>query len=115
MLLDIEFFVGDTSLGKSQIDSEYRDASIHLPWSVAYFCPVCGEIWARCRVTHEGSLRDYMVWTRKCANHSTPFFYEFPGSMWLDWDHKWQEAATMPLLIREFELHARHWEDYDQH
>jgi hypothetical protein len=66
--------------------------ALRTPHSLAYFCPVCGELWARLRQPNAPAWR---VIARRCETH---------GEGWLSYNCEKGiiPALTTELLIREF-------------
>lgn len=72
------------------------------PFGVAFFCPHCGRIWAKCRV--EGM--PYMVSVGPCRNCGQIGMLDVPGSLYRQLDDEFNEAMPLELLKEEFELAA---------
>lgn len=47
------YFVDNRLLGQSKFECDFR------PHSIAYFCPLSGEIWGRIVILHEGPEQPY--------------------------------------------------------
>jgi hypothetical protein len=78
-----------------------------IPWSRAYFCPTCGQIWAR--VVTPPSL--FHVYVTPCENHpQSPFIVA--GSIWDPLDRDFNEALPLSTITREFALHCAHYDRY---
>ncbi len=61
MISVARYFLGNECLGESQIDTK-----LAKPYSWAYFCSTCGEIWARVWV--EGAI--WKIVQRPCEQHT---------------------------------------------
>jgi len=86
--------------GTFDTPAEYRHGQLYPPSGYAWFCPQCGEVWARAAV--EG--RPFTVWTRRCI--ACPGLrYEFAGSIILDWEREFNEALPRAVKEREMALH----------
>ena len=76
----------------------------HIPYSYAFFCPVCAELWARCPVEVKGDSSKFQVITRGCKKHSQ-HAYEIGGSLWTVWDKTFNEAFPDGLMKWELDRH----------
>jgi hypothetical protein len=104
------FFVGDEFLGESPRGLQHRTNA--YPLSIAFFCPSCGDIWARCPV--EGSPRSrWRVAFSACERCDRIDILNLPGSLWLPLDTDFQNALPHAALLREFHL-ALKYLDYLQ-
>lgn len=69
-----------------------------------YFCPLCGEVWAKATV--HGAV--YNVWAAKCDRHpDREIYWEWAGSIWRDWERDFEDAMPRRVLERELELHMK--------
>ena len=80
-------------------------AQAHTPYSYAFCCPKCGEVWARAGV--EGNSQ-WSFLQRACSKHSEGL--QVPGSVWLSWDRDFTNAFPLELLLRELHLHINYFE-----
>lgn len=87
-----------------RVHSEYQ-----RPFSVAYFCPFCGEIWARRIVTDTGPGRDpeWSLWHRPCSKHPNSISRGLSGSVWLGHNIDVDRGLPLPVLKREALIHLR--------
>ena len=69
--------------------------------SIAWFCPECGEIWARAVV--EGS--PFRVLTRRCGKHPARWLTDLPGSLLISWLDDFNPTLPLALWQREVLLH----------
>jgi len=108
------YFLHSKFSGQSIIESRFP------PLSLAYFCPVCGDIWARVVVEGAG----WAVEHAPCEKHKPTGGDDWgrvPGSLLLsqlsskDLSTMWQGRAieNLPesLLARELSLHLKHFEE----
>lgn len=106
----IHFVVNSTPLGSGLIDSEFVHAQLRTPSGFVYVCTQCGEAWAKATV--EG--QPYVIYSKTCEKHETPFYFDYPGSIWLDWDKPYQLSMTKEVLMREVVLHCDHWKAFQE-
>lgn len=107
------FFIGSQYLGsctRSLISTSY---GAFMPKSLAFFCPECGEVWARALVDGVTFSIEYA----RCAKHPHPdlaspvgFPTHFPGSLWKDHQHQFTNALPPEVLQREFLIHLNYLE-----
>lgn len=101
--------VGDVYLGQFSYDSglaAYR-------WdraSLAYFCPVCGEVWGRLvACDSRGQQQQFRSITVACAEHRDP--WNIPGSMLAESFAAHLNELPPEALRREFYIHLSHFEN----
>lgn len=107
MPLTQQFFVGNQYLGEAPRGLASRTNS--PPPSLAFFCPQCGEVWARCPI-------DNQRWTishSPCEKCDRIDILTLPGSLWRALDTEFQNALPREALLREFHL-ALKYLDYLQ-
>ena len=76
---------------------------LSLPDSSAFFCPVCGDVWAQCPIVLEdGSVSPWMPWRMKCRKHAAAYSVEVPGSLFQIWDKPFNDAMPEAVLWWEF-------------
>lgn len=100
-------YLGSTPRGKVN-----AHGSLTAPAPFAFFCPRCGDLWARCPV--EGHTPFEPVWTwaawsiscRKCR----PNFGEVPGSLIFPWACEFNEDLPLEVMQRELTIHLDWWE-----
>ena len=74
--------------------------------SVAYFCPLCGEIWAKCLMTSpSGIARPFESIHTACPQHPQ---MPWDGSFWLPWDQPYCNEFPPALLCWEIVQTAEH-------
>lgn len=98
------------SCGEGQIESEFEDAARNDPEGAVFVCPVCARAWAK----HTVAGRYFMVFTRRCREHDSGLYYDFAGSIWLDWNHCAIKALPRAVLERELMLHLERWDKFYQ-
>lgn len=101
-------------LGPRFLDSFSRPAPIihaerQPARSMAYFCPHCGEVWARAVV--EGCLQ-WDVSAVYCRDHPGPSPFVVAGSLLLSWDAEYTNCLlNCPDVVKwEFERHMEFYE-----
>lgn len=90
MRYEVSFFFGSTYLGKASAEAEQRGEFILQPASHAFFCPRCGNIWARI-VSHRPP-ESWATWYRTCPQHTDRITEYGCGGVFTDSD----------LLIEEY-------------
>jgi len=93
--------VGEMQLGVVQIHGQ-----LFPPEGRAYFCPDCGDIWARI-VVQDRPSRAVTIPCRR--HHKHPYWPG--GSIWLSWERELMAALPPQVLAREAKRHA---EIYDE-
>lgn len=76
-------------------------AQAQIPYSYAYCCPTCGEVWCRYGVENPGTQWSFL--RRECRAHATGL--TIPGSIWIGYDPEFTSLFPADLLKRELELH----------
>lgn len=94
-------FINDLYYGEMDRGLVPVHETVQPPSSIAYFCAICGIVWARAVV--EG--KRYTIWDRRCGQHPTIFASEKAGSIWIDWDRYFTDALPEAALRRELEIH----------
>ncbi|ERR1700740_3406365 len=92
-----------------RVHAEYQP-----PYSHAWFCPDCGEVWAKAKTyaDPDASTLEYTKYTiegGQCAKHPGPSPYHVPGTMLIAWDGEFNRLLlSCPMAVkREFELHLK--------
>lgn len=99
---------GTAAWGEADRDPDLRMRA--APFSLAYFCPKCARIWARCKIEGE----PWMVTTVACSNCGKFSLISIPGSLWRALDNDFNYALPREVLLREFELHLQWYDRYRQ-
>lgn len=96
------FIVEGKYLGSAQRGLTFINGGIGAPQSYAFFCPLCGDLWARCPVeANDGLTEEFMVWTKCCKKHGRHSF-DLPGSLYMAWDKSFSDSFPDELLREEF-------------
>jgi len=112
------YFLHGKLLGQSEFPCQFT------PHSLAYFCPTCGEVWARVVVTHGGKPSYWSVEHVACEKHTpqgVPEWGAIPGTFCSARDSRRERLSIMwwgralehlppAVLQREFDLTLRHFE-----
>ncbi len=99
------FFVRDQYLGSADImPLTAVKGELQPPWARAWFCPLCGEVWARAAI--EG--QPYGVYSLSCDKHPSQWEHSVNGSIWIDHDRDYIESLPPYALRRELLLHLTH-------
>lgn len=99
----------DQYLGKFSYASQPADS---WGWmSRAYFCPTCGEIWARSIIQRpDGSPQPFRPITVACRQHWDP--WTIPGSLLAGELAYNLNELEPPAIQREFEIHLTYFESF---
>jgi len=87
-----DFFLGSSYLGTAERKLQFLGTHVVLPESKLWFCPHCGDVWARA-VVEKAEWQSYRV---PCPKHPKG------GSLWLSWDKEYLAALPKPVLEYEF-------------
>jgi len=83
------------------------------PTSDLYFCPHCGEVWARLPVLNDKGAttkwQSFRHTCRKCAEAHVETFV-VAGSIWRSWDLEFNLCLPASVLSWELERHLDHFE-----
>ena len=81
------------------------------PYGVAFFCPLCGTLWAMCPVADQpfSTERNYCERHKPgdkvgSWSHGHVWNTEVPGSLWSNWNNHWNLQLPKKVLAREFNL-----------
>lgn len=104
------FVIDGQYLGSVPRSMIYVHAERRVPPSYAFFCPVCGELWAQCPVYITGSKTPerFVVWTTPCKNHYRDNL-SVPGSIILSWDHDFAVDLPLDVVKREVICYTNHF------
>lgn len=72
------------------------------PLSLAFFCPQCGDIWARRVIT---PATPWNVLTRECRKHKAPRYCEPEGSVWIAYNTEY--VKNLPKSVLRYETLLR--------
>lgn len=110
MIFPRHFIVGTNHLGTTKVNYTMVHGERHPPCGYAFFCPTCGEIWARAPVQIGVEYSKFQSVSRGCAKHPQHAL-EVPGSLWLDWDREFTTSFPFGALLYEVELQLAHFFD----
>ena len=103
------FYIEGEFAGSVARSSSIVHAERQHPYSYAYFCPICGGIWARCPVSEaNGNIMKWQVQGGYCRKHperSNPF--SVAGSLMLAWEPEYCELLLSCPDVVKWEM-ARH-------
>lgn len=106
------FFIEGKYLGSAERVSPFihsHHGDLREPYGVAYFCRVCGEVWAKFPV--EG--RQWVSYNVTCRKCDSPTGWNLPGSIWLSWEKELMEALPFAVLLWEVKRELE-WYDRSQ-
>lgn len=92
------WIINSKMLGQTPCKAEHVHSELHPPVSLAFFCPQCGEVWARRIITP--SIR-WNVLTRECNKHQAPRYCEPGGSIWINYNGDYTYNLPKPVLRYE--------------
>jgi hypothetical protein len=110
MSITQHFIVEGKYLGAVQRNLERVHNTAAIPQSYAFFCPECGDVWARCPVTFGTKQQSFLVWRISCRKHDSSHYLNVPGSLHMAWDKPFSEAFPEEVLWRELAVHLDHAE-----
>lgn len=115
----LSYFVGTRLLATTEIEAPFP------PFSLAYFCHTCGDIWGRVLVSGQSDTPHWGVEHCPCKNHQRSGVQEWasivPGAFLCNLDSRktvlsvmwWARAIEhfpVPVLQWELERHLAFWE-----
>lgn len=95
------WFIDGKCLGQAPCTAEHIRTELPPPRSLAFFCPVCGDVWAR-RIIEPATR--WNVLTRECKKHIAPRYCEPEGSVWIDYDRDFLKNLPKEVLLYELNL-----------
>jgi predicted RNA-binding Zn-ribbon protein involved in translation (DUF1610 family) len=98
------WFISGRTFGPYLAHPLYIKGELHPPRSYAYFCPVCGDVWARRIISPDTR---WLAWSFRCPKHpDAPFWHTVPGSIIPSFlfEELWHDLP-LPLKQREALLH----------
>ena len=110
------FFIGNKLLGETSRQLVYVHGELQCPASYLWFCPYCGEVYARAPVMlpgNEGKVSKWQALCHACPRCDAPRYHSLesvPGSLWLSWDEDYLAALPNPVLQREAALHFAYYD-----
>lgn len=96
------FIVEGRYLGQAPRSRVMVHGEPQYPRPYAFFCPCCGDVWARCPI--DGAPEDWMVWSLACRKHRVGQL-GVPGSLMLTWDAAFNKGFPQEVIEWEFERH----------
>lgn len=115
-MYDVHFHVtnrtGDNYLGSCVRGMVRVHAEYQPPYSHAWFCPDCGEVWGRAVVVSGRYQGKFTIEGGQCDRHPGPSPYHVPGTMLLAWDNEFNNLllSCPDAVKREFDLHIKFYE-----
>jgi hypothetical protein len=98
------FIIDGKYFGQSERQLERVHETYQVPWSLAFFCPDCGEVWARCPVTVDDVQQKFRVLQSPCKKHQALHWLP-AGSLTLSYDEDFSNAFPFEVLQRELLLY----------
>lgn len=98
------FIVEGKYLGTAQRKLSIVHHEVQAPYSYAYFCPHCAELWARCPVEVPSGHAPFQVWSIPCRKHPIDSL-RVPGSLFLEWDKTFNNCLPEGVLRWELDRH----------
>jgi hypothetical protein len=87
---------------------EYQRERLCSPRSLAFFCPICGEVWARRIILPENR---WFLYTIPCEKHAVEHWTHAlvpPGSVIPTWEEELLRTAPLEIMRREAWLCLEH-------
>jgi hypothetical protein len=103
------FYVEEQELGGAEDCMRFIHGQAQHPYSYAWFCPACGEVWARAPVS---GAEKWIVQGGYCRKHPGPSPFTVAGSLMLSWEpeHNAMIQQLPDALEWEFERHLEFFE-----
>ena len=100
------FFVQGKYLGAALRGKVFVHADLQAPCSYLFYCPCCGDAWARCPVEHNATqaISTFQAWARVCPKHRQSSI-DVPGSLWMNWEADFTAAFPEEVVRWEFQRH----------
>lgn len=100
------FIIEGRHLGTAMRRSESREDGARVPLSLAFFCRVCGDLWAKCPVeASPGKPSAWICYNVDCRKHQKPGGVAVPGSLHLSWDDEFSSSFPLEVVRWEFDRH----------
>jgi hypothetical protein len=103
----VSWYLNDRLFAVSEMPDSSRVRGLwRTPCSVAFFCPRCGNIWARFVAGPDWEVDHHKC--RDCQRPDEPTYsvFDVPGSLLREWDAEYTAALPHTVLKREAELLA---------
>jgi hypothetical protein len=98
------FFIEGQPVGTASRKQTAIHGEMFAPRSYAYFCPCCGEVWARAPVSNGDWTAPWVVQNIECRKHGGESPFVVPGSMLLTWDNDFNTAAMSLEHVLKWEM-----------
>lgn len=95
------WFIDKGLVAQAPCKPEHIRNESHPPLSLAFFCPKCGDVWAR-RIIEPATR--WNVLTHECAKHPAPRYCEPAGSIWIDYNTEFLKNLPKEVLMYELNL-----------
>jgi hypothetical protein len=97
-------FIEGKHLGEAWRKKELHGGELQAPLSLQFYCPQCGDVWAKAPITFpDGTTTAWLAYRAGCRKH--PQHYSQPGgTLFLSWLAEFSEALTEGALRRELDL-----------
>ena len=96
------FIVHNKHLGTAERESVFIHARPQLPFSYAFVCPECGDLWARCPVLLGDKMQKFFLWNCNCKKCSQSVLHP-RGSLLLALEPEFNAAVLEAAAHWEFE------------
>ena len=107
-MYDQHFHVEGRFLGSVTRPATIVHAERQPPYSYAYFCPDCGNLWAKCPVSDtNGRVMKWQIQGGHCKDHPGPSAFTVAGSLLLAWEEEYSALLlSCPDVVKwEFDRH----------
>lgn len=91
--MNVSWFLEDKFLGQGQCPTATKWGHPLTQMHNAYYCPDCGEVWARI-LTDDPASRWYFI-PRRCKRHGPPFLLQYN-------EEELNSSAPLHIWAREF-------------
>lgn len=96
------WFLAGKLIAHAPCKPEHMRSELHPPYAFAFFCPVCGDVWARRAIMPETR---WNVLTHECPKHPSPRYCEPEGSVWLNYNADF--LGNLPKEVLQYEALLR--------
>jgi hypothetical protein len=90
-MYSVDWFLEDKHIGSGTMPSPFKWGAPIPQHSNAYYCPVCGDVWARIAVQDA----KWFFIPRRCKKHGPPFLLQYNT-------HELNSSAPIEIWAREF-------------
>ena len=106
MSLVRQYWIGGRYIGAGPAERERIHEGLYVPRSYAYFCPSCGDVWARVIVLDGEVSQKFFAWVAPCPKHELDGV-GVSGSLLLPLNHTFNVSLPDEMIQWEFEQHLR--------